>query len=246
MSARLDGKVILVTGAALGIGAATARLAAVRGARVIVTDRDGDGAAAVAAEVGVTAFPLDVTKPAEWNRVLRELPRVDGLVYCAGVLGDGPIVDLDLEVFRRLTAVHVEGAFLGLQRVVAKMRAAGTPAHGSLVTVSSSLASHVAKGAAPYGTVKAALTNMTRAIAVELGRKGDLIRANSIAPGAVDKPFARRADPTLFDDAAAAALPLGAHPTVADCAEAIVFLLSDEAAFVTGTELPIDSGRALL
>ena len=253
MSFRLDGKVVLVTGAASGIGAATARLAAERGASVVATDRDGEGAERVADECGGIGLRHDVAQPAEWDeaiaRAVSEYGRIDGLSSNAGYAVFQPIAELDMAAFRDLIAVQVEASFIGMQKVVAQMRtqAAGEPAQGAIVLCASTMANCVVPGIATYATAKAAVANMARAVAVELGRKGDFIRVNAVSPGPVDTPLLRGAlgEEAMRDPAAWNDVPLGEPSTPRDVAETIVYLLSDEASFTTATQLVVDGGWSL-
>lgn len=253
MSHPVDGKVILVTGAASGIGAATARLAAARGAKVIATDIDGEGVSAVAGQIGGHGLVHDVTDPVQWDAAISAAVahhgRLDGLVSNAGIVNYEPIVDLDMERFRALVGVQVEATFLGLQKAVAQMRAqAGDdPAQGSIVVNASVMANHVAPGIASYATVKAAIANMAKAVGVELGRKGDFIRVNTVAPGPVRTPLLEGAmgmeamqDPASWGD-----VPLGNPCEAEDVAETILFLLSEESSFMTSAQMVVDGGWSL-
>ena len=235
----VDGKVVLVTGAGSGIGAATVALICARGGVAVATDIAG------------TDLQLDVTRGEDWDAVIADTVtrhgRIDGLVSNAGIAGAGPLVDLDLAEFRRFAAVTVEGAFFGIQKVVAQMRAQGRPAQGSIVVTSSVMATQAVPGVASYAATKAALSNMARAIGVELGRKGDFIRVNVVAPGPVRTPLLANAMPAgaMDDPATWADVPLREALEPGDVAETIAFLLSDEASFMTSAVVTADGGWSL-
>jgi len=235
----LEGKVIIVTGAGSGIGAASVALVRAR------------GGIAIASDVAGTDTILDVTSAEAWDSVIAatvaQHGRIDGLVSNAGITGAQPLVDLDLAEFRRMTAVNVEGSFLGIQKVVAQMRTQGRPAQGSIVVTSSVMASQAVPGVASYAATKAALSNMARAIGIELGRKGDFIRVNIVAPGGTATPMLANAMPAGFidDPLSWARVPLREPQRAEDIAETIAFLLSDEASFMTSAVLTVDGGWSL-
>jgi NAD(P)-dependent dehydrogenase (short-subunit alcohol dehydrogenase family) len=239
MTAHLDGKVVLVTGAGSGIGAATVRLIRARGGIAVGTDLAG------------ADLVHDATDPQAWDRAIAHVidgyGRLDGLVSNAGIATYGPLVDLDLETFRQSARVNVEAAFIGIQKAVAQFRAQGSPAQGSIVVTSSVMATQAAPGVTNYAVTKAALSNMARAIGVELGRKGDFIRVNVVAPGPVRTPMLASAmppgamdDPSTWKD-----VPLREPQEPEDIAETIVFLLSDDASFMTSAVATVDGGWSL-
>jgi len=238
VDAPLAGKVALVTGAASGIGAAAARRLAVAGAAVVGTDL---------AE-GCDILRHDVRSEADWDRAIDVCVSrhgcLDILVLCAGTAAAGPVLELDLETFRDQARVHVEGAFLGLRAGVARMRAQGRPARGSIIAVGSIAGERPMLETAAYGTAKAALRHLTRAVAVEVGRKGDLIRINCVLPGGTRTPMTEALygpayweDPNNF-----AAVPLRDYCRPEDIAEAILFLALDESEFTTAAALVVDGG----
>jgi 3alpha(or 20beta)-hydroxysteroid dehydrogenase len=239
MSAMLHGKVVLVTGAGSGIGAATVRLIRARGGIAIGTDILG------------AELEHDVTDAAAWDRAIAHAVdrhgRLDGLVSNAGIASFRALADLDLEEFRRAYRVNLEGAFIGIGKAVAQFRRQGSPAQGSIVATSSVMATQAAPGVASYAATKAALQNMARAIGVELGRKGDFIRVNAVAPGPVRTPMlaAAMAPGGLDDPATWADVPLRQPCEPEDVAETIVFLLSDEASFMTAAVTTLDGGWSL-
>lgn len=234
----LEGKAALVTGAASGIGRAAAVRLAAEGAGVLATD--------VAAGPGILAH--DVRSEADWERAIAACiernGRLDILVMCAGTASAGPVVELDLEEVRAQARVHVEGAFLGMKAAIATMRAQGRPASGSIVTVGSVAGLRPVMQTTAYGTAKAALLHLTRAVAVEVGRKGDHIRVNCVVPGGTRTAMTEArydatywADPANFRD-----VPLRDYCRPEDIAETILYLASDESEFTTAAALVVDGG----
>jgi 3alpha(or 20beta)-hydroxysteroid dehydrogenase len=218
---RLTGKVVVVTGAARGQGAAEAAALAAEGAEVIATD------------VLPGARHLDVRDPASWAALAAGLDRVDALVNNAGVASRGRLPHVDLETWDNTFAINVTGPMLGIQALVPLM-----PPGSSIVNVCSvaALSGHVA---AAYTASKWALRGLTRSASLELGPRG--IRVNAVMPGLIETPLMEGASPA-FRTAALAEIPLGRTGTVADIAPAIVYLVSDDSSYMTGAELVIDGG----
>jgi 3alpha(or 20beta)-hydroxysteroid dehydrogenase len=218
---RLTGKVVVVTGAARGQGAAEAAALAAEGAEVIATD------------VLPGARHLDVRDPAAWAALAAGLDRVDALVNNAGVASRGRLPHVDLETWDNTFAINVTGPMLGIQALVPLM-----PPGSSIVNVCSvaALSGHVA---AAYTASKWALRGLTRSASLELGPRG--IRVNAVMPGLIETPLMEGASPA-FRTAALAEIPLGRTGIVADIAPAIVYLVSDDSSYMTGAELVIDGG----
>jgi 3(or 17)beta-hydroxysteroid dehydrogenase len=251
---RVADKIALVTGAADGIGRAAATALAAEGATVYVTDLDAERAACVAGEIGdaAAAFGLDVGEASDWERgmarVLDERGRLDVLVNNAGVFLGKTLADTTLDDLRRLARVNVDGVFLGCKHGVAAMRRSaphGETARGSIVNVSSFMGLVGLENASAYCATKGAIRVLTKAVAVECGQRGELIRVNSIHPGIVRTAVT---ESLLPQDAwqqghrTFARVPMRRWCTPEDVAEGIVFLASEESAFMTAAEMPVDGG----
>lgn len=247
----------LVTGAASGIGAATARLLAQEGAYVYCSDRDRQGAESVAAGIGAEhAAPLwlDVADEAAWSAamgVIREAGRqLSVLVHAAGIAAAGSIRATTLPEWRRVMAINLDGAFLATRHGIEAMHQHG----GTIVLVGSASGIRPAAGAAAYSTSKAGLAMLARTAAKECRDAGMPVRVNVVSPGGVRTPL-WRAMPFFQDlitqhgseEAAFAALAGSGPPfaAVEDVAQAISFLVSPAASQVTGVELPVDAGYVL-
>jgi 3(or 17)beta-hydroxysteroid dehydrogenase len=255
-TASLAQKTAIVTGAASGIGAATARRFVAEGARVVLTDMDESGAelAAELAKKGTAKFVAhDVVDEAGWARVIATAEEtfgpLDVLVNNAGIATAGRIEDLTLEVFRKTITVNLEGVFLGTKHAVAAMRKHKRA--GSIVNVSSAMGLVGAPGASAYCASKGGVRLFTKAIALEVAKEG--IRVNSVHPGGVKTAIWRKqswwssvVERAGSEEAAFQAIvgptPQGRLADPDEIAEAIAYLASDGARFVTGSELVIDGG----
>ncbi|WP_337189369.1 glucose 1-dehydrogenase [Phenylobacterium sp.] len=252
MTGRLAGKVALVTGGASGLGAESARRMAREGAAVVLTDLQADAGQAVADEIlaagGRAAFlPHEVTDEARWIEVVawtvERFGRIDVLVNSAGVGSGGqPILEATLEGWRRITAINLDGTFLGVRHVAPLMAAAGG---GSIINLSSILGKVGLPGATAYCASKGGVLMLTKAAAVELAPLG--VRVNSVHPGFIETPMVqnvfREADNgNERRDLIISSHPLGRLGVPREIADAIVFLASDESSFMTGSEVVVDGG----
>lgn len=233
-----------VTGAASGIGAATARLLAARGAQVAVVDRDPAGAAVVASEVVGLAVECNVAVPASVGdavaQVEAELGPIGLLVNNAG-LGDlRPLHLLDDATFRRVLDVNFSGVFYAIREVVPRMV---ERARGAIVNVASLSGIGPTRNEAIYSAAKAATIALTKSAALEYG---PAVRVNCVAPGFVATPLTAlfQAEPETFEPIRRST-PLQRMGTAEEIAEAIAFLASDRASFITGQTIVIDGGNSL-
>ena len=250
----LQGRVALVTGASRGIGEATARALAEAGARVIVTDLADT--AALAAEIGGLSWRQDVTDEAEWMRTIafaqKEAGGLDILVNNAGLFLMKPVTDTSLEDWRRLHAVNVEGVFLGCKHAIPALTARAPMWSGGAAIINlSSVAGIVGSaGAVAYNASKGAVRLMTKGLAMELASRR--IRVNSVHPGVIDTAMGQEVVTGLADalgvgnNVARVQVdrlhPLGHVGQVTHVADAIVYLASDKAGFMTGSEMVVDGG----
>ena len=247
---RVAGKVVMVTGAASGLGRAQATLLAREGASVVATDVNEAGGAALARELGAPACFLrhDVRDEASWQHVmaetLRRFGRLDALVNNAGIVVLATIEDTTLEQWRAVQAVNADGVFLGCKHAIPALRAGGG---GSIVNLSSAAALVGTPAFAAYAASKGAVRSLSKTVAVHCTLRGDAIRCNSIHPGGIETPMLQSLG-ALAAKAGPLALELLAKQTSGrvgkpeDVAELVLYLVSDASSLVNGAEIAIDAG----
>jgi NAD(P)-dependent dehydrogenase (short-subunit alcohol dehydrogenase family) len=238
------GRCAFVTGAASGIGAATARLLAAAGARVAVVDRDIDGATAIATEVGGVAIGCNVADSdsvdAAVARAHDELGGLSIVVNSAGIGDLRPLHRLDDKTFRRVLDVNFSGVFYAMRASVPLLLAGGG---GAIVNVVSLSGIAPTRNEAAYSAAKAATIALTKSGALEYG---PTIRVNAVAPGFVETPLTAvfQSEPETFEPIRIST-PLGRMGTAEEIAEVIAFLCSDRSSFVTGQTIVADGGKSL-
>jgi NAD(P)-dependent dehydrogenase (short-subunit alcohol dehydrogenase family) len=244
---RLAGRNVIVSGAGSGIGRATAEVLAAQGAHVLCGDIATDAVEEVARAIGGAAHRLDVTDPASWAAIVTAAAEASGglhaLVNCAGVEAESDTIDgCTPEEWERVMRVNLDGTFLGTKAAAEAMRGHGSG--GAIVNISSVLAIVADGETLAYGAGKAAVRGLTRSTALAVAADG--IRCNSIHPGYIRTPMTERWLAGLDGAEAEAQLiamhPLGRLGEPRDIAELALYLVSDDAAYVTGAELAIDGG----
>jgi NAD(P)-dependent dehydrogenase (short-subunit alcohol dehydrogenase family) len=248
MTMRLSGKTAFVTGGASGLGAAIARRFAEEGAVIIIADIDEKAGAALATEIGGAArfVRLDVSQEADWQAAFADAGPVDILVNNAGITTLGSIEEVTLEQFRHEFEIDVVGVFLGCKYGVAAMKANG----GSIINMSSMTGVRAQADLVAYNGAKAAVTHMTKSVALHCAKQGYGIRCNSVHPGLIrtpiiDKVLAQSDDPKALLASWEATHPIGRLGKPEEIAAICVYLASDESAFATGAEFRIDGGSTI-
>ncbi len=250
----LENRVAFVTGAASGIGAAGAGALAREGAQVVVSDRDGPGAEAVAEAISkeggkAEAVALDVTDDAALRAAIGDAAgrhgRLDILHSHAGIQVEGKLEEVLVEDMDASWALNVRAHFVAAQAALAPMRA---QSGGSVIITSSNSGVQYDREMIAYCTTKHAVLAMTRQMAADYAKEN--IRFNALCPGFIDTPFNRGFEVQMggrdkLEEYIATAIPMGRFGTVSEIAEAIVYLASDRSSFVTGHALVVDGGECI-
>lgn len=248
MTAEFKGRVALVTGAARGMGRATADRLLAAGAKVAVNDVNADRIHAVASELGsdALAVPADVADPSAIQTMIRTVTdrfgRLDVLVNNAGIVSPTKFEEIGEQEWLRVLDINVNGTFRCTQAVVPAMKA---NAYGRIVNFSSTAGKNVSTvGGASYTTSKAAVLGLTRAAAKELAPHG--ITVNAVCPGMIDTDMLRVAWSEEQIQAYVPSIPLGRMGQPAEVAELVCFLASDRAGYITGAALDITGGELMV
>jgi NAD(P)-dependent dehydrogenase (short-subunit alcohol dehydrogenase family) len=257
MMGRVAGKVAIVTGGASGIGRSCAELLAQEGATVVITDiQETMGRECVdaitAAGNHAQFLPHDVTSEQDWISVIEQTVREHNglhiLVNNAGIGIAGSIVEMSLEDWQRQQAINLDGVFLGVKHAIPAMRNSGS---GSIINMSSVAGLKGAASLSAYNATKGGVRLFTKGVALECAEARWPIRVNSVHPGIIDTPIWTKVNPELFSEGenavdveamAEQGVPTGEVGYPRDIANGVLFLASDEASYITGTELVIDGG----
>ena len=259
MGNRVEGKVALITGAASGIGRGCAERLAEEGAHMVLTDIQDDLGEEVVAgirDAGGSAEYLhhDVTSEEAWVAVIEAVVNRHGalhvLVNNAGIGIVGSIFEMALADWQRQQAINLDGVFLGIKHGIPLIRDSGG---GSVINISSVAGLKGAPGLSAYNATKGGVRLLTKGVALECARNRWQVRVNSVHPGLIDTPIYAKADAAeLLDGAneldlekrAELGVPTGVVGQPLDIANGVLFLASDESAYITGTELVIDAGMS--
>lgn len=250
---RVKNKVALVTGAAQGLGAATAAMLAREGAKVMLTDINIAGAEQQAENINAAypgaalAMHQDVTDAERWQEVVAacndEFGGLNILVNNAGIGSVGNVVQESYENWRNVHAIDLDSVFFGCKHAIPLMEKSGG---GSIINISSISGIIAGHNMAAYNSAKAAVRHLSKSIALHCARAGNNIRSNSVHPVFIDTPILDGLAGKLGREAAleklARQIPLGRVGKPDDVAYAVLFLASDESQFITGTEIRIDGG----
>ena len=239
--ARLQDKVIIITGAAQGMGETHARLCIAEGAKVVLTDINSEKGDALAKELGANAIFIkhDVTSEENWAHVVKatqdKFGQIDVLVNNAGITTSKSILDTSLEDYRKIIEINQVSVFLGMKAVIPAMKAAK---QGSIINISS--INGLVGGAIGYTDSKFAVRGMTKAVALECASYG--IRVNSIHPGVIATPMIMQGDTKDVVEAFAKSIPMKRVAQPEEVSGMVVFLASDDSSYSTGSEFIADGG----
>ncbi len=251
MAGRVSGKVVLITGAASGLGAESARRLASEGAHLVLTDMASDAGSDLAQSLSAQGHQAlfltqDVTDEARWAEVATaaktRFGKIDVLINSAGIGGGEPFLEATYAAWRQILSVNLDGTFLGMRTVAPIMAEGGG---GSIINLSSILGKVGMAGASAYCASKGGVLMLTKATALELAPLG--IRVNSVHPGFIETPMVTNAlheaeNGNEMRDLIISRHALGRMGMAREIADGIVFLASDESSFMTGAELVIDGG----
>jgi len=245
-----SGKVVLVTGAASGLGLDCAAAFVESGARVVMTDVQVEQGEEAARKLGENAVFMqqDVRDESRWQQIVDEaVNRFGGLhvlVNAAGIALFAGVEDTTLDQFRTIHAVNVEGVFLGCKAAIPAMRKSGS---GSIINLSSTAGLRGVGKLAAYCSAKGAVRMLTKSVAVECAEKGDNIRCNSLHPSYTDTPMVQGliglgSDPVVMRKRLEKVSPMNRLGEPREVSSVILFLASEQSSFITGAEIPVDGG----
>jgi 3(or 17)beta-hydroxysteroid dehydrogenase len=251
--ARVQDKVVIVTGAASGLGEADARLLVAEGAQVIMTDINESAGEIIAKEIGATFVKQDVSNEASWSqlmdRVEKDYGRLDALVNNAGIAVIADIESTTTDTWRKTLNIHLDGTFWGCQSAIKLMKKGDG---GSIINMSSTAALVGIPSYLAYSAAKGGIRSMTKSIAIHCKQQDLAIRCNSVHPGSISTPMVHHAlkelvgiDITSQPDMEQARKNMGiGEPN--DVAFMVVYLVSDESRHITGAEMVIDNGDTVV
>ncbi len=249
---RVEDKVILLTGGAMGLGKAAAIRLVEEGARVVITDHNAEAGEKTAQELGdnVEFLEQDVTDPDRWTEVIAHMEsqygRLDVLINNAAVTVFGSIADVSYEDFKRCYTVDVDSIFLGCKSAMDLMSKTG----GSMINFSSAAAINASADLVAYNSAKAAIPMLTKSIALYCAREKNGVRVNAVLPGTIMTPNVQSVidgtpDPAATKESFALAQPVGHMGEPDDIAHLLVYLASDESKFATGAAFAVDGGLSI-
>jgi len=248
---RVEGKVAIVTGAASGLGLATAQMLAKEGAKVLLTDMNLKGVKAEAEKIGANAMAMghDVTQEDGWIAVmeacLKNFGRLDTLVNSAGVAAIGDVENTTFDDWKMVNAVNLDGTFLGTKHAIKTIKQ--SDGGGSIINLSSVAGIVGGYNFAAYNASKGGVRLLTKSTALYCARQGNGIRCNSVHPTFINTPMVRQIidtapDPEKAEHNLVRQIPIGRLGEADEVAAMVLYLASDESAFVTGSEMVIDGG----